>query len=192
MFTRQDPVTGAPAFSVTSPAGPCDASPGRTEPIRRLSAVSSPTPPISLDPERDLDFTQPFCIAFTVTLPDANMGLLFNIMNPPLDGPSVGSLMLGRNGIRLELGGSQTTFSRVFPAGFVHLQICVVDGTATLYENCQSVLENSFPQPAGAGIPDDSLITFLQNSTISQTDRFWYVRTYACITDPLVYFTAFF
>ena len=57
------------AFDVIEPVGaPCEGQPGRPETIITLSQTNNANPPISLTPDRTVDFSEPFCIGLTASI----------------------------------------------------------------------------------------------------------------------------
>lgn len=171
-----------PGFSIINPPGPCENDPGRGEQPFRLTPIGSALPPFSTEADRDVDFsTEPYCIAFTGNLFDTtnvnNIGAIFNIMEQPIVGPTIGSLELGAQAMVFTLGDATATFNNVnagntFPLAinpYVHLQICVSNGVATFYESCNSVASVEFNSDTTIG---QATLTFFQNSTTDSSNRF--------------------
>ena len=160
-------------FGVIRPSGPCENQLRRQETNFQLSPRPNENPPISIPEERVLDFTPPFCLAFTVTLPSREEEYLLHAMDPPFVGKTVASLQVSSAVIRFVLGSSEATFGppndkESFVASdheFIHLQVCVSDtGQASLHTNCGDVQQVKFISDQYIG---GSLLTLLQNATVN-------------------------
>lgn len=151
--------------------------PNRREVPYRLTQRPSLAPPISLPVNHTLDFSPPFCLAFTVSVPltTATPTYLFTAMDPPFDDRPeavVSSLTLSPTELTFTLGEASVTFGP--PGGatsfvtlereYVHLQICLSDSEAVFYANC----ERSAAQPfSSTQRIDGALLTFLQNTSLN-------------------------
>lgn len=156
---------------MTDPSGPCENLPGRSEVPYRLTPRPNTNPPVSLSEERFVDFTPPFCIGFTVTLPSSDLEYLFNAMIDPFDAStSVASLQVSSDSIQFSLGTSEASFgppnnavSFAEDGDYVHLQLCVTETGADLYTNCgDAEMSAFFSEERLTG----TIVTFLQNSSL--------------------------
>lgn len=159
-------------FDVNSAPGPCENQQYLCS--YELTQRPSPNPPKTFV---DGDFSPPFCLAFTVTLPTDTPGFLFVAQDLPYysneQDSIVSSMLISSREIKFILEGKSVTFPPPNGAGsfvtsgseFVHLQLCVsTEGQARLYTNCD---DSSAPQTL---VLNQCIryekITFFQNPTV--------------------------
>lgn len=164
----------SPRFTIREDFGPC---PSRRERAYRLTEIPSNNPPVSFPNPGvvRLDFTPPFCLAFTVTLNDTP-SYIFTALFPPLETDSavLASLMVSSSEVIFMLNGQVVVFTT--PGGFaqpengfVQFQLCLTEGgQAMLFTNCNT--GSPIVQPFVNNVDNNanirqSLFVFLQNES---------------------------
>lgn len=154
-----------PVYDVTRQPFPlCFGFPNRSEDTYIL--IHGNNPPVANSSKRQVNFEAPYCIAFTVSIPNDEPAFIFNIVRL-FQQRSQGSLQISRTSISYKLGDAMFEQSLLgISTGhgfFFHLQLCVDDGAITLYRNCSEVANG--PLTTRETLGDDSVITFFQNSS---------------------------
>lgn len=152
------------------PGGPCEE---RGVTPYAIATTAGAVIPVSSSETRFIDFSEPYCIAFTGSIDNGSPegGYVLSIMDSPL-GSSIGFLELSTTAITFSLGEAVATFGGSFAADpiFHHLQICVSNNVATLYTGCESPQQVPFSTSVTLG--PLSVISFFQNSSIDNSQRF--------------------
>ena len=107
-----------------------------------------------------------FCVIMTVNVMPNNAGPLFVAY---ANGVEAGQLLITTTGIALQLYGVQAVFTGDFTGSFRQLSICVHDGVAELYEDCNSIETRPFVVQSNDII---SLLTFGQTASLTDTAVF--------------------
>ena len=167
---------GDPIFtSISQSVGPC-ANDAQTSAFKILETPNQIGPVTLLNEfEGPVRFEQPFCIAMTITIPDATDTVLMHISDGFQNTPFA-TLFVRRDRVALiYANGLEADFTlasdiTTTTTDYAHIQICVENDQASLYIGCIMRSQSALVNPPVAAIT--STITFFQRSATNTTQQF--------------------